>query len=254
MKRFRAYALCGWLLCAFPTLLAAQSVLRGKVLVDVTERPLPGVVVSIVDLKMETTTDSAGNFFIGGVAPGAHLISVRKIGFGPLSSRLTFGVRDTVEADLLMESTTAQSLPDANVVTAAPVSAKLAEFEERRLSNRGGQFITQAQLEKRQAPTLADALRPVPGIGFLRGANDQGWYAITGRGRTSFRSATCYVAVMIDGTFVYGMGNVGEPKFDLNSVNPNTLAGVEYYTGTAAMPIKYNATRATCGLLVLWTK
>ena len=66
---------------------------------------------------------------------------------------------------------------------------------------------------------------------------------------------------MLDGAFVYGGGasvNPGEgksePLFNINSVDPSTLAGVEYYVGPASMPVKYNGTRSTCGLLVLWTK
>jgi hypothetical protein len=29
---------------------------------------------------------------------------------------------------------------------------------------------------------------------------------------------------------------------------------VEVYNGGASMPAEYNATRSTCGLLVIWTK
>jgi hypothetical protein len=218
------------------------------------------VEVLIVDLKLQAVTDSLGRFFIAGIASGAHLVSVRKVGFGPLSERLSFGERETVEADLLMAPTSAQSLPDANVVTTVSPSGKLAEFEERRIANKGGRFLTQVDMEKRKGGTMSDALRQLPGIAFQRAGNSQGNYVVTGRAAlpgkalmTTTRQA-CFAAVMVDGVFVYGAGSAGEPNFDIDTMNPANIAGVEYYVGAGSMPLKYNAARTTCGLLVLWTK
>ena len=78
--------------------------------------------------------------------------------------------------------------------------------------------------------------------------------------------APCYAAVVLDGAFVYGAGDgydppgggnpgsKGERKFNLNAIDPSMLAAIEYYAGPASIPVKYNGTRSTCGLLILWTK
>ena len=58
---------------------------------------------------------------------------------------------------------------------------------------------------------------------------------------------------MLDGIFVY-QGHDGESLFDINSIQPADIGGVEVYTSTATIPPKYNGTRATCGLVVIWTK
>jgi hypothetical protein len=63
----------------------------------------------------------------------------------------------------------------------------------------------------------------------------------------------CYSAVVLDGAFVY-QGQDGETLFDLNSIEPSSIAGIEIYTSTATIPAKYNGTRSTCGLVVIWTK
>jgi hypothetical protein len=42
--------------------------------------------------------------------------------------------------------------------------------------------------------------------------------------------------------------------FDINSIKPEEMAGVEYYAGGASMPIAYNGTRTACGLVVIWTR
>jgi hypothetical protein len=267
--------------CLLPALAAAQTAsLKGRVLTDSTERPIAGVVISIPDLKLQATTDSLGNFLIPNVRPGAHIVSARKIGFGPLSTRVTFGFGETMEADLLLTATTAQPLPDVNVNATPTPHGKLIEFDERRLSGTGGRFLTQADLEKKPFSTLTDALRSnVPGIDFKRGTDgERGSFVVAGRSslpvcafcggpKASGSMQPCYAAVILDGAFVYGAGSSGavlgavtsnrgeeEPKFDINSINPSTVAGIEYYAGPASMPVKYNGTRSTCGLLVIWTK
>ena len=53
--------------------------------------------------------------------------------------------------------------------------------------------------------------------------------------------------------FVY-QGNQGEPPFDINSIGPNSIAATEYYPSAASMPAKYNGTRGTCGLMIIWTR
>ncbi len=256
-----------------PQLAVAQSAtMHGKVLTDSTERPIAGVLVSIPELKLQATTDSLGNYVIANIPFGAHIVSVRKIGFGPLSSRLVFA-GGAFEADLMLTPTTAQSLPDVNVDAKPVPRGKLVEFDERRLAGNGGRFLTQADLEKHAFATLTDALRQLPGLDFQRDPKfGRGYFAVAGRsslpacafcgGPKGGAMVPCYAAVVMDGTFVFGAGAAadptkaeeGEPKFNLNSIDPSSLAGVEYYAGPASMPVKYNGTRSTCGLLMIWTK
>ncbi len=53
--------------------------------------------------------------------------------------------------------------------------------------------------------------------------------------------------------FVY-RGEGGDELFDLNSLAPDDILAIEVYKGGATMPLEYNATRKTCGLLVIFTK
>ena len=124
-------------------------------------------------------------------------------------------------------------------------------------------FLTQADLEKRAFATFTDALRQIPGIGFVRNVNQPSeYYAVAGRmslpvcalcggPRSNGTAAPCYAAVVLDGSFAYGVGGQNEPNFNLNTIDSSHIAGVEYYTGAAAIPAKYNGTRSTCGLLII---
>lgn len=261
----------------FPLAATAQATRRGRVLTDSTELPIAGVVVAIEELKISAMSNSLGDFVIRGIKPGQHTVTARRIGFGPLATRVVFAAGADVEADLLLTPTTAQSLPDVTVETKAAPRGKLIEFDERRLAGAGGRFLTQADLEKRPFATLTDALRQLPGIGFKRGTGaERGSFAVAGRSslpvcafcggpKANGAMLPCNAAVILDGTFVNCAGAEGavsgsntrsesEPKFDINSINPSALAGIEYYAGPATIPVKYNGTRSTCGLLVLWTK
>lgn len=248
-----------------PAVLGAQSAtFKGRALTDSLERPIPGVVVAIDQLKLQATTDSLGNFEIKGVTPGGYTVTAKKIGFGPLGTRLRFTSGETLDADLLLTPTTAQTLPDVKVETKAPTRGKLIEFDERRQAGQGGHFLTQADIERHAFSNFENVLRTLPGISFAKDLRrSSAAYAVAGRmslpGGALARGGggpppPCYAAVVLDGTYVYGAGDDSEPKFDLNSINPQTIAGVEYYVGAATIPVKYNATRSTCGLLVIWTK
>ena len=59
--------------------------------------------------------------------------------------------------------------------------------------------------------------------------------------------------MVVNGIFVY-RGEPDELLFDLNQLSPTDVLAVEVYNGGASMPAEYNATRSTCGLLVIWTR
>ena len=108
----------------------------------------------------------------------------------------------------------------------------------------------------------ADVFRQVPGIELLRDASRPSQTYVQG-GRLQVpggafanggnKPPPCFSAVVLDGAFVF-QGNPGEPPFDINSISPTVIAGVEFYQSSATIPAKYNGTRNTCGLVVIWTR
>jgi len=141
----------------------------------------------------------------------------------------------------------------------APVGARLAGFEERRALG-FGHFIAQDQLERQSQRTTADVLRTIPGPVAVPDRVSGAWYVTSARGLQSLEGAMsrtkpallCPSAVYVDGIQVYG----GEgPRFDINSLKVEDLAGLEFYGGGATVPAQFNKTNGqTCGVLLVWTK
>ncbi|RFC41414.1 MAG: CarboxypepD reg-like domain-containing protein/TonB-dependent Receptor Plug Domain [Verrucomicrobia bacterium] len=256
------------LLVAAPLTAAAQKPAQflGFVLVDGSEKPLPGAMVEFTNLGLSALTDSLGHFRIAGIRPGNHVVSVRKLGFAPVRSVVALGEADSVDTDILL-AVAAQSLAEVTVEAKPTLNAKMSEFESRRISGIG-KFVTREVIEKNENRQMAELLVQIGGPHILRGNSGGKAWAIGGRGvqsvmrngptlsledRTAGAKPTCYAAVLLDGAEVYG-GHDGQPLFDVNSVRLTDVTGIEYYRGPAEMPPKYNGTRATCGLLVIWTR
>lgn len=263
-----------WILLIAAAPLAAQprAVFRGNVLVDGNDAPIVGAEVSLPQLAIIVHTDSTGAFRIPGILAGRHQVSVRRVGFQSLVTVLDFVAGDSVDTDLLLApvvTTTGangQALPGVVVTAAAPVRGKLSEFEERRTMGAGGHFLTEEQLSKMEGRRMSEALATA-GVPVVIGSTNAAWVA-SSRGTQSVlrgpkptkwdvskgaKPNACYAAVAVDGVLVY-QGHEEEPLFDINSLAPNAIAGIEFYAGAASMPAKFNGTRNSCGLVLVWTK
>ena len=58
---------------------------------------------------------------------------------------------------------------------------------------------------------------------------------------------------MLDGSWVYD-GDRSQSPFDVNSINPDDIAAIEYYRGLSNTPVELQGIRNSCAVLVIWTK
>ena len=241
---------------------AQQALLLGTVLADSAERPLVNAEVAIPALNVSTLTDSAGTFALGRLPAGTYQVVVRAVGRVPYRETVTFGATDRIERDFLLKRAV-NTLAKVEVLAAgAPVDMRLAAYEERRRLGHG-KFLTQDVLAKAEGRKLADVLRShVAGLRPVAVGSVNAIVSTRGPMRNmpagddfdarQGARPQCYVQVIVDGVIRY-RSQRGEKLFDINSIAPDHLAGVEYYT-SATTPPQYNATGATCGTLILWTR
>ncbi len=245
---------------------AAQSAsLIGTVLADSTERPLAGAEVAFPTLGRSAHTDSAGNFRIDRLPAGTHALTIRLIGYGQITTALTFGLTERLERDFLL---TPRPVKLATVEVDAPPpsrNGRLAEFELRKKVGIG-HFLTQELFDRNTGEHFGDLLtQNMPGIR-LSNIGVNRFAAASSRGQNSFLKAPsgdefdrrvgarpdCYVQVIIDGIVRYR--SAPDVKlFDINSVAPDQIAAVEYYSA-AETPSQFNMTGSACGTLVIWLR
>ena len=254
---------------------SAQGDIAGRVMASDSGRPaVTGAEASIAKLRLTALSDSSGRFRFRNVPPGAHLVVLRAIGFRAESSTVTIDHDEVVSWDVtLTRATGATALPE-RVVTAPEVAvpAKLVEFSERRKLG-VGHFIDRDQLAKAEGGMrqTGDVIALVPGVMVRRGTNKI-WVA-SGRAKSvkcafctfsvgqlsqadqaAGARPACFMDVYIDGALVYDSKHPENGLFDINTVPPDHIAGIEVYTSAAQIPAKYNRTGGGCGVLLIWTR
>ncbi len=231
---------------------ARQATLAGRVLSDPAERPLAGATLTMPALGLQVTTDSLGRFRLSGIEPGRQLLTVSQVGFATLQTHMAFAVSDTMEADILLSpsATNGAQAVAAVSVTADAIPLGLEDFTRRRRTV-SGDFFDEEMIRKTAHGQFSDVIRRIPGVQLTRSNGGYGTFASAGRGAT--RGRPCFASVMIDRSWVYE-GKRGELPFDLNSIAPESIAGVEFYRGLASVPAEFGKQLTTCGTLIIWTK
>lgn len=261
---------------------AQDAVLAGRVVRAGSRSPIAGAEVLVAPRGLHVVTDANGEFRFDAALSGRMTVHVRRIGFAAES--LVVDMPSTGASDLLIElRETAQQLDTVSVSGREDPLArgKLAGFYERKKFGIG-RFVEEKDIEKYLTRRLADIIvARMPGTRAVRsgkggmaayiatermmpralaGAPSAGQSAPTGGAFSrASRVTTCYPDVYLDGVVVYSSAmemeqDVGDVRFDVNSIDPAQVSAIEFYAGAAQMPAQYNRTGSACGALLIWTK
>ena len=212
---------------------------------DATGNPVVGAEVLNLATQAKALTSESGAVSLALLEPGVTVLQIRKIGYASRMQTVMVSPADTVSITVMLKPL-AQELPEVRTTAANTTSGKLAKFEQHRAEG-FGRFLTREELAKSQGRLTSDVFRMIPGITLVPSRRSTAWYVSTMRGGGSIRPGPCLAAVMVDGIIM-------PSPFDINSIRPEEIAGVEYYAGGASMPAEYNSTRAACGLVLIWTR
>ncbi len=240
----------------------AQSVFLGSVVADGDPSPpLAGVEITIPTLNLAAHSDSLGRFLFKGIPKGSFLINVRRVGYNAIAINARFSGTDTLAADFAL-TPVAVSLDTVNVQGTTKQHGKFLEFEDRR-AHGGGAFLTRADLEKEEDRQLGEIVARLAGVRIHRYGAESAvassrWSGGTGRGgdamdRRKGAPRGCYSQVYVDNVRVFS-SDVGEALFNINSIPPSIIQGIEYYASRAETPIQYASYRAECGTMLIWTR
>jgi TonB family protein len=104
-----------------------------------------------------------------------------------------------------------------------------------------GRFITAADIDRQNAIRTTDLLRMIPGLAIQTGF---------GQSAIRIRGNSCAPYVWIDGT------PASAGYLDVDMFAPNSLAGIEVYSGAATVPVELRGPRGegSCGVIALWSR
>ena len=183
-------------------------------------------------------SDEEGRFRVTGMPAVRVMVAVRRIGYRPATREL---VVPSVEPVALSLEAVPQGLSTVVVRDRrVKYTGWAARFYERR--DRGfGRFITKEEIDRRNAIRTTDVLRMVPGMQVVS--------TPTGN-RLRLRSARCDPFIWLDGT------PASAGYLDVDAFSPNTLEGIEVYSGVGTVPVELRGARGeeACGVIALWTR
>jgi outer membrane receptor for ferrienterochelin and colicin len=102
-----------------------------------------------------------------------------------------------------------------------------------------GRFLSQEDLEKRNAREMSDIIRMMPGFR----VEGTGIFAkvVSSRHASANLEGACETNIVIDGL----------QHQDINLMNPQDVAAMEAYNSSLSAPLQY---QSQCGVIVIWTK
>ena len=216
----------------------APGVIDG-VVSDTSLVSLSGASASLVGTSLEVVTGANGRFRIVGLPAGQYILVVRHIGYASSSTVMQVASGDTLRMSFALRPVVNEL--GTVVVAGKRLSPKMTEFEDRQKLG-FGQFMTQAEIGKRNSVFVGDLVRTFQSVDVVpRG--------LFGEVAVSRRFGRCPFQVFLDGVALPAPVNLK----DLPS--PKTLAGIELYSGPATIPLEYKtSTGGFCGVILVWTK
>ena len=246
-KRYRAGVNCvrlaAFLLGALTVRLGAQQpAAPGAIDGLVTDEHLAAIAdatASILGSNIRVVTGANGRFRMMGLAARSYVVVVQKLGYAPVSTVLQVAEGDTLRPAFALERNA--TMLDTVVVTGRRPNMRMQEFEDRRRYGLG-QFMTEVEIDKRNAVFTSDLFRTFLGVTIAGG------HAINPR--ASYPGRQCPYQFFIDGV------KVPTPGLDTELPTSRELAGIEVFSSIASVPLQYKTFSGGgfCGVILLWTR
>ncbi len=218
----------------------------GKV-TTLTGTPIASAQVSLLATSRTATTNTQGEFRIGGVSAGTQGLHVIALGYFPQITRVEIAGND---ASIIVKMENAAVVLDSMRVIAKRSSPRLRlshrEFERRKESG-VGKFLDEKEIADMHAMIVTDVFRHVAGVHLATPGAPGGAIISSARGTTTFAGAPtiCPVDIFIDGMRMRNDGS------DISILTPESLYGIEVHS-MATGPVRYKI--GPCGAVFLWTK
>lgn len=239
-----------------PFALAAQQAtgtVSGRVTDASVGRGLPDVAVLVTGTRIGTLTGPNGEYTISGVPVGARTLTIRRIGYQPITETVTIVPGATATADVGLH-VSAVNLSEV-VVTGTGTAT------EKRKVGTNIATIDSSLISRAQATTVDQAMQgKIPGAQITQnsGSPGGGGISVRLRGVNSFISGSDPLYI-VDGVIVDNesgqladLGGRSNPQNRLADLNPDDIEHIEIIRGAAAAALY--GSRANNGVVQIFTK
>ena len=220
--------------------------LIGRVYDAMTDDAVAAAAVAVPSRLRTSQTDRRGLFVLSGVPVGAQELTVRHLGYAPLTYAVEVSSGHTTEIEIGMVPDPIEMAP---IVATATRSRRLElkGFYERR--ERGefagtGTFYTAEDVDRRRPLEISHMVADESGLRLECRLRRTDCRLVNTRLSSTTMDA-CPLSFYVD-----GMPSRGTALDDF--VRPGEVAGMEIYMGLASGPAEFPSSR--CGLVVVWTK
>lgn len=225
------------------------ATLVGRVTSSIGGLPLANAVVELNGDRVALTDDN-GLFHVPDVsiAWGSNQLEVHHLSFDDVTDEFWIANPDeTLEFYIGLEINPLELSGIVVEGTATLNEIRMAPFYERQKKT-AGHFITRADIEARDPPNFTDMMRGISGVRVEYGGQygTQIYFARAPGNRLMCPSPVVY----LDGILVVNTG----AAIDFDAlVTPDQIEGVELYGGVS-IPIEFNRSGSTCGVIVIWSR
>ena len=216
------------------------------IVVDSAGAPIPGARVRVTGREVSVITSDSGMFELTSLAVGEHVLSVRRLGFGAETRRVTLSA-DTAAYVTWTLSTVPVQLAEVVTFGSASDFELSTGFGERR--RRGpGVFFDRNEIERRKPHLLTDLLRSVAGFRVERRLTRWGYQTTAVMERASSGSVGCPIDYYVNG-HEYTPTSMGIDS----DVPASQIEAIEVYKPSQTPP-QFLGMRSRCGAVVIWTR
>ena len=213
------------------------SGLIGRIFDERTNEVLVEVLVFVDAARRDLPISSQGRFVLTRLAPGAHRVEIRAVGYRPHVLDLNLAPGQVLERQFAMVFT-GERLPELAVEARnSKLLARYNDFERRR-ANGIGAYITRDEIRARGYMSMGDALRTIKGVRVNCGV-------IECLIHMTRAAPGCYPVFYVDGR---------RARSFAESTPISDVQGIEVYRGAAEMPGEFTGDGAMCGVIAIWTK
>ena len=233
-------------LAATPNRARAQDqVPPGTISVSVRDslgRSIAGAELTVDGTSVRGVTDDRGEIRFSAVRGGPATVRIRRLGFKPTSVEVIVDQR-VAAASIVTLSPIAQILAPIVVKGGTNYTGRMAGFYQRR--DLGiGHFVSRERLERDNPGQLTDVFRRLPGVQITSTRTIRNAIRFRGNG------GGCWPLVWLDGA------PLPTAEFDLDFLSPQSVEGIEVYSGVSQIPPQFMGARGlgSCGVIVVWSR